>query len=84
LKDKHLESKNVATTGELTWSYLKSMHDIRIERIIMVGIPPKYTGDTVSVNQNGKTWETTVTTSPSHIIIRDPKVAIAEDWEIHF
>jgi hypothetical protein len=66
------------------------MQDIRIERIIIVGVPSKFTGKQVKVLQGGKEWDTTVTTISSSsgkagiITIRDPKVCIGEDWEIHF
>jgi hypothetical protein len=65
------------------------MHDIRVERVIVVGVPKKFTGSKVKVTQNDKEWETTVTLSTTpgkarSIVIRDPKVRIGEDWEIHF
>jgi hypothetical protein len=65
------------------------MHDIRIERVIVVGVPKKFTGSKVKVTQDDKEWETTVTLSTTpgkakSIVIRDPKVRIGEDWEIHF
>jgi hypothetical protein len=63
------------------------MKDIRVERIIIVGVPSKFTGDTVKVMQGGKEWTTTVETSTPQgkarsIVIRDPKVSVGEDWEI--
>jgi mannosyl-oligosaccharide alpha-1,3-glucosidase len=90
LSGKSLVSSNLGTRGKLSSSYLKSMQDIRVERIILVGIPKKFTGSTVKVIQSGKEWDTTVLKSKSlsgkarSIIIRDPKVRIGEDWEIQF
>ena len=62
------------------------MQDIRVERIIIVGAPKKFTGETVKVSQRGQEWDTTVLKyeNTRSIIIRDPKVRIGEDWEIHF
>ena len=65
------------------------MKDIRVERIIIVGVPTKFTGETVKVTQGGKEWETTVATltptgKAQSVVIRDPKVSIGEDWEICF
>lgn len=66
------------------------MQDIRIERIIIVGVPKEFTGDTVKVTQSDREWETSVAeivSSPGKarsIIIRDPKVPIGEDWKIQF
>ena len=62
------------------------MQDIRIERIVMVGVPKNFLGETVKVTQGGKQWDTTVLPSnkPNTFIIRDPKVRIGEDWVIQF
>ena len=62
------------------------MQDIRVERIIIVGVPKKFTGNTVTVSQGGQEWDTIVTKfkKTKSIIIRDPKVRIGEDWEIRF
>jgi hypothetical protein len=65
------------------------MKDIRIERIIIVGVPAKFSKNIVNVTQGGKTWEATVATATPEgkarsIVIRDPKVAIGEDWEVSF
>ena len=89
LSGKSLVSTNLGTKGKSTSSYLKSMQDIRIERIIIVGVPKKFTGKQVTVSQGGKEWTTTVGSSGKReatrrIIIRDPKVRVGEDWEIQF
>jgi len=65
------------------------MQDIRIERIIIVGVPKKFTGSKVTVSQGGKEWTTTVSlldkgAATRRIIVRDPKVRVGEDWEIRF
>jgi len=65
------------------------MQDIRIERIILVGVPKKFRGSQVTVSQGGKEWTTTVSSSEKgaatrRIIVRDPKVRVGEDWEIQF
>jgi hypothetical protein len=66
------------------------MADIRIERIIVVGVPGQYAGKTVKVNQGGKEWNAGVISSTPHstkassLVIRDPRVRVGEDWEIHF
>ena len=89
LADKKLVSTNLGMKGKIASTYRRSMNDIRVERIIVVGVPKKFTGDRVKVTQEGKTWETTVTFSTEKgkarsIVIRDPKVRIGQDWEIHF
>jgi len=74
----------------LTSAYLKGMREIRVERIIIVGVPKNFAGRTVKVKQGGKEWDATVIGSTSNspkassLVIRDPRVRIAEDWEIHF
>ena len=64
------------------------MHDVRVERVIIVGVQRNFTGRTVKVTQGDNEWDTTVTISISGdvrtIIVRDPKVRIGEDWEIRF
>lgn len=66
------------------------MHDIRVERIIVVGVPKNFAGKTVKVRQGGKEWDAGVISSTSNsakassLVIRDPKVRIGEDWEIRF
>ena len=68
-------------------SFLKSVQDIRIERIIIIGVPKIFTGTIVKVTQSGQEWDTTVIKDPDNtrsIVIRDPKVRICEDWEIKF
>jgi len=66
------------------------MHEIRVERIIVVGVPKNFAGKTVKVRQGGKEWDATAISSTSNspkassLVIRDPRVRIAEDWEIHF
>lgn len=89
LSGKSLVSTDLGTKGKSTSSYLKSMQDIRIERIVIVGVPKKFTGSQVTVSQGGKEWTTTVSSSDKgdatrRIIVRDPKVRVGEDWEIQF
>jgi len=89
LADKKLVSTNLAPKTKATSSYRKATSELRVERIIIVGVPKKFTGNTVKVTQGSHTWETTVTTTTTKgkarsIIIRDPKVRIGYDWEIHF
>jgi mannosyl-oligosaccharide alpha-1,3-glucosidase len=90
LAQKTLSSTNLGTRGKATSSYLKSMQDIRVERVIIVGTPKKFTSSKVTVSQAGKEWTTTVTRmagekgKADYIVIRDPKVRIGEDWEIKF
>jgi hypothetical protein len=66
------------------------MQDIRIERVIIIGVPKKFAGSTVKITQGDEEWETSVSESVASpgkarsIVIRDPKVHIGEDWEIQF
>lgn len=66
------------------------MQDIRIERVIIVGVPKKFAGSKVTVKQGGKEWETSTTVSTSAagkaqvLTVRDPDVRIGGDWEIDF
>ena len=89
LSDKKLTSTNIGSHGKSTSSYLKTMQDIRIERILVVGAPKKYAGKTVTVKQGGKEWTTSTSASATAgkaqvLTVRDPKVRIGEDWEIQF
>jgi hypothetical protein len=66
------------------------MSDIRVERIILVGVPGHYAGKTVKVKQGDNEWTAGVISSTSNsakassLVIRDPKVLVGEDWEIYF
>ena len=70
-------------------SYLKTMQDIRVERIIVVGVPKKFAGSKVKIMQRGKEWETSTSSVTKQgkarvLTIRNPNVRIGGDWEIHF
>lgn len=71
--------------------FVKSMRDVRVERVIVVGVGEEWKGKkTVSVKQGSKTWKTEVVVHEgvegraAYAVVRDPKVRIAKDWSIDF
>jgi mannosyl-oligosaccharide alpha-1,3-glucosidase len=89
LEDKVLSSKRMGKRLKAGNTFAKSLGDIRIERIIIVGVPKKFTGKNVKVLQGKGKWDVPVIYEPAvkgkaqSIVIRDPKVLVGRDWTIH-
>lgn len=79
-----LESKNVGTKGKLTDKYLRTMKDVTVERIIIVGAPESWAGK--STLKGGAEIESHAAEGgkAAWATVKKPGVKIAEDWHIDF
>ncbi|KAI7042213.1 hypothetical protein KC366_g4964 [Hortaea werneckii] len=92
-----LMSEDLATTpGRKTKDYLKTMENVRVEKIIVVGAPASWKGKTeveVSEEQARQSsgarmvpmeWHEQVEGKASWAVVRDPGVQIGSGWKIAF
>ncbi|KAF2403160.1 hypothetical protein EJ06DRAFT_580329 [Trichodelitschia bisporula] len=85
-----LSSADVGTKGKGTDRYVKGMEKVRVERIVLVGVPAGWKSGTVKVTEGGKNWEAEVSVvkggkgRADTAVVRDPGVAIGRDWEVVF
>ncbi|KAI7490473.1 putative alpha glucosidase II, alpha subunit [Hortaea werneckii] len=92
-----LMSEDLATTpGSKTKDYLKTMENVRVEKIIVVGAPASWKGKTeveVSEEQARQSsgtrmvpmeWHEKVEGKASWAVVRDPGVQIGSGWKIAF
>jgi mannosyl-oligosaccharide alpha-1,3-glucosidase len=86
-KDGVLESKNLGTKGKLTDKYAKTMKNVGVERVLVVGAPKSWEGKK-SVRAGGKDvqlgFHGEEGGKAAWAVVRSPKVAIGEDWKIEF
>lgn len=89
--DKTLRSGNLHPEPAKAAKYVKEMRDVRVERVILVGVTDEWKDKkTVEVKQGSKTWDAEVKFvegkegRASHVIVRNPRVAIVKDWTINF
>ncbi|KAK2756384.1 hypothetical protein FQN54_005276 [Arachnomyces sp. PD_36] len=91
--DSTLSSENIGDEGKKTAEYLKSMAEVRVEKIVVVGAPEEWKDKTtVTVTEDGKKSETQVTLNwfageagkGAYAIVKDPQVAIGNGWKIDF
>lgn len=97
---KTLTSSDLSTPGPKTAPYLKTMKDVRIERIILVGAPSEWSSkDQVKIfeeheaeakGSSGNEWKANVQYHPAKdgkatwTVIRDPGVRVGREWKIDF
>ena len=93
-----LTSANLDTTSRTAKldAYLKSMENVRVEKVIIVGAPKAWKGkDSVTVMEEGakeSARRKTVTAefhegkgkAANWLVVRDPKVGIGRGWKIDF
>ena len=85
-----LSSRDLSTKGSKTSTYVKSMKDVKVEKIILVGISSSWEGkSTVSVTEGSSKPSTAelIYHQPdgkkaAWATIRSPGVAIGADWKI--
>jgi alpha 1,3-glucosidase len=86
-KDGVLASTNIGTKGKLTDKYLKTMKNVGVERVIVVGAPKEWAGKS-SVKAGGKDasleFHAEEGNKAAWAVVRSPKVAVGEDWKIEF
>ncbi len=90
-----LRSVDLATKkGPKTAEYLKTMQDVRVERIVVVNAPRSWEGkESVRVVEEGAksgfanvpvSWHAGGGGKAAWAVVRDPGVGIARDWRIDF
>lgn len=91
LADKTLRSGNLHPEPAKAAKYVKSMKDVRVERVIVIGVTDEWKAKTkVAVKQGSKSWDAKITVhgavgkAAAYAVVRDPKVAITKDWSIDF
>ncbi|KIV86341.1 hypothetical protein PV11_01956 [Exophiala sideris] len=93
LENGKMKSTNLATKGAKTASYLKTMIDVKVEKIIVVGAPAQWSKmDQVFVTAEGAKGSTSaeliyhgaVGGKAAWAVIRGPGTSIGEDWTISF
>ena len=90
MEGNELRSEDMATKGAKTAAYLKTMKDVRVEKIIVVNAPSSWEGqDKVSVSEgSGKpSFVELMYHAPdgkraAWAVIRNPGVGIGVDWKI--
>ncbi|TVY50550.1 Glucosidase 2 subunit alpha [Lachnellula cervina] len=86
-KDGVLESRNLGTKGKLTDKYVKTMKNVGVERVVVVGAPKAWEGKS-SVKAAGKDaaleFHAEEGGKAAWAVVRRPQVAIGEDWKIEF
>ena len=78
--------------GKKTQEFLDAMKDVRVERVILIGVPKEWSAKkTVNVSEEKrKPWTASIDVHPaeggkaSWAVVRNPKLAIASDWNINF
>lgn len=82
-----LESRNIGTKGKLTDKYLKSMKDVHVEKIIVVGAPAEW-ADKASAKVGGSEakieYHAAEGGKAAWALVKKPNVAIGEDWRVEF
>lgn len=91
-----LMSEDLGTAGKKTKEYLKSMENVRVEKIIIVGAPAAWKGKTeveVSEEQSAKSASARKVGLDFHeredgkaawAVVRDPAVVVGSGWKISF
>ncbi|KAF4632530.1 hypothetical protein G7Y89_g5593 [Cudoniella acicularis] len=86
-KDGVLASMDIGKKGKLTDKYLKTMKGVRVERIIIVGAPKEWEGKKsvkTGKGEAGLEFHGEEGGKASWAVVRNPGVAIGENWKIEF
>ncbi|RMZ79674.1 hypothetical protein DV738_g3173, partial [Chaetothyriales sp. CBS 135597] len=88
LADGILSSSNLGVEGPKTAAYLKTMKDVRVEKIVLVNAPSTWaTLRTVRLSDGSTaelTYHAAVGNKAAWATVRNPGVRIGADWEIEF
>lgn len=92
-KDSTLSSEDLAATGPKTAAYLKTMADVRVERVVVVD-PSKELQEksSVTVIEDGAQAASTASLEfiaqpngkSSYAVVKNPNVGIGKSWKIEF
>lgn len=92
-EESSLRSEDLTSKGAKTAEYLKTMENVRVERVIVVNAPKNWEGkSSVSVVEEGSksghsvsmSWQAEVEGKAAWAVVRDPGVAIGKNWKIDF
>jgi alpha 1,3-glucosidase len=90
-----LRSKDLGIKGKLTDKYLKNMEHVRVEKVIVVGVPESWKSKTsVVVSDEGESSSGDKTAAvmfhkgekgkANWAVVRDPGVGVGKGWKIEF
>jgi len=86
-----LVSENLGTKGKLTEKYLKTMKNVSVEKVIVVGAPSSWSSKTsVKSIEGSNTFEVPLEFYAAEggkaawAVVKNPKLAIGSDWKIDF
>lgn len=88
-----LSSENLGTKGSKTAEYLKTMKDVRVEKVVVVNAPAEWESkaEVVVVEEGAKTgvkadlsWNPSQKGRAAWAVVRDPGVGVGKDWKIEF
>ncbi|KAF2859753.1 glycoside hydrolase family 31 protein [Piedraia hortae CBS 480.64] len=81
--DNLLTSRSVAAGGHRAEAYRRSMADVRVEKVVIVGGTFK-AGQTARIKQGSMETDIQLEGGENHVVVRNPGVRIGEDWEMKF
>ncbi|TVY59550.1 Glucosidase 2 subunit alpha [Lachnellula suecica] len=82
-----LASSNLGTKGKLTDKYIKTMKNVGVERVVIVGAPKEWASKAsvkVGGAEAGIEFHAEEGGKAAWAVVKNPKVAIGEDWKIEF
>lgn len=92
-KDSALSSENLGTKGPKTAEYLKTMNDVRVERVVVIDPPKEWQEKTsATITEDGAQSVSTAAVEfiaqPSgrapYAVVKNPNVRIGKSWKIEF
>jgi alpha 1,3-glucosidase len=86
-----LVSTNIAAKGKLTDKFLKTMKDVGVEKVVVIGAPASWAKKSyVKAQAGGKEYDVPLEFHAAEggkaawAVVKNPKVAIGADWTIDF
>lgn len=88
-----LVSEDIGTTGKKTEESLKTMANVRVEKVVMIGAPSSWAEkiEALVMEDGAKeakkvalSWHSADGKKAAWAVVRDPGVAIGRDWKIDF
>ncbi|KAL5355356.1 glycosyl hydrolases family 31-domain-containing protein [Aspergillus floccosus] len=92
-RDSVLSSEDIGTHGPKTTAYLKTMADVRVERVVVIDPPQEWQGKTsVTVIVEGAKSASTASMEyysqesgkASYAVVKNPNMGIGKTWRIEF
>jgi alpha 1,3-glucosidase len=82
-----LASTDIGTKGKLTDKYLKTMKEVGVEKIVIVGAPKEWASKSSVKVGSGEAkleYHAEQGNKGAWAVVKAPKVNIGEDWKIEF